>query len=97
MTSFFPRRASSGLLVAVIAATTAACSDLAPNIAQPNLTRVSTSVSSAGSQYSVRSNADKYSDAGAKPWRGKSSKGQEVWSRAPIGQDGVVTLKVASI
>ena len=96
MTRFFPWRASNGLLVAVFAATTAACSDLASNIAQPNPTRVSTSVALASSQYSVRSNSDKYSDAGAKPWRGKSSKGQEVWSRALIGQDGVVTLEVAT-
>ena len=29
--------------------------------------------------------------------RGKVEQGQEVWSRALIGQDGVVTLKVASI
>ena len=82
--------------MAVSAATTAACSDLASDIAQPRPTGVSTSVASAGSQYTVRSNAEKYSDAGSKPWRGKSSKGQEVWSRALIGQDGNVTLEVAT-
>ena len=96
MTSFFSRRASVVLLVAVSAATTAACYDGVSRIAQPNLTGVSTSLASAGSGYTVRSNAEKYSDAGAKPWRGKSSKGQDVWSRALLGQDGVVMLEVST-
>ena len=96
MTSFFSRRASIALLVAVSAATTAACYDGVSRIAQPNPTGVSTSLASAGSGYTVRSNAEKYSDAGAKPWRGKSSKGQDVWSRALLGQDGVVMLEVST-
>jgi hypothetical protein len=41
-------------------------------------------------------NSVKYSDRGEKPSRGRSSKGQNVWSRALLGSDGTVTLEIAT-
>ena len=84
------------LLVAVSAATTAACSDVASSIAQPNPSGPASSVASSGRQYTVRSNSEKYSDSGSEGWHGQSAEGQEVWSRALIDQTGNVTLEVAT-
>ncbi|CAN5914633.1 hypothetical protein BH11GEM1_BH11GEM1_00170 [soil metagenome] len=84
------------VLAVVSAATTAACSDLTSYPGQTRPTGVSTSVSSDRGRFTVRSNSVKYSETGSKPWRGKSSKGQDVWSRALLDQNGVVTLEVAT-
>lgn len=96
MKSLFSRRTSRVLLVAVSAATTAACSDFASEIARPIPTGLARSVSPSGNQFVVMPNSRKYSDAGSRPWRGKSNKGQGVWSRALINRDGTVTLEVAT-
>jgi hypothetical protein len=77
--------------------TATACSESSAVLTEPrNASVASHSITSASSGFVLTSNTVKYADNGAKAWHGKSSKGQDVWSRALIDQNGVVTLEVAT-